>query len=333
MKVIISFVAVNGKGLDYTHLDQVIFRHLLNKEEAIQQGVDNTITGIQQMPGGEVWCSTGTDGILVFDSDFQTLRKHHLKGKSIHKIIRLEAGKVLVELKDFSYRLYDDRKKTFSIYHPAGLPAGITNSVKNKEETLLYSRQGAARYHPGGKPEILKILNSTIEWSHISHVCFISDNEILVQTFYTSLFYAKREGADFRVARELCRTPFNINASVKAGDTIYLATTSGLKAFNIPGKQLEERTLLPAYCSGVVAKGKEELWISSNNGLYRLTLKSGKISHFTESDGLQGPVFHPGTLTVLQDGKIAVAGNNGINTFTPESMKEKMLLSKHILLK
>lgn len=322
------FVAVAGKGLDYTNINQVIFSHQLKKEEAMREKVDNNINSIYQPGNGEIWCASGTDGILVLDSSTYKIKKHLLKGKGINKIIDLGEKAAIIELKDLSYLLYDQKVGRFSHFSPGFFPGAAIHAVRDRDQTLLYSAQGAARFVPGRSPELMKILNATVQWSNISHICFLSEDEILVQTYYTSLFLASREGTDFRVMREVSRTPFNINASVKVGSKIYLATTSGLKVFNIRERRLEDETLLPAYCSGIVARGTDQLWVSSNNGLYQLILSSGELRHFTESDGLQGAVFNPGTLMTLQNGRLIVAGSNGLNTFVPENLRGKTEIIK-----
>ena len=65
-----------------------------------------------------------------------------------------------------------------------------------------------------------------------------------------------------------------------------------------------------------------DLWISSNNGIYRVSPNNQKrIRQFTINDGLQSNQFLPKASLLSSDHKLYFGGINGFNILTPEDIK------------
>lgn len=65
-----------------------------------------------------------------------------------------------------------------------------------------------------------------------------------------------------------------------------------------------------------------DLWISSNNGIYRISPNNQKrIRQFTINDGLQSNQFLPKASLLSSDHKLYFGGINGFNILTPEDIK------------
>lgn len=312
------YVSVMGKGLDYTNVRQVRFTHLLDKESSVGQGLDNQITNLLAAGNNRVWCGTYSGGLLLYDIALKKITARYFPENSVRGLFPAGRDKLFLELDKHKYYLYSSGR--FAPLNLPELPDGVNYMVEDPVNRLplVCSPQGAAYLRADGTLRFLDKLNSSIEWHNISHITFLSDNEILVQTYYTNLALARREKDDFTVVREVARTPFNINGSVRVGDKVYLATTSGLYLYDHRG--LGDRPVLSAFCTDVIAVG-EELWINSNNGLYRYRPATGEIRQYTESDGLQGVIFSPNTLQETAGGRVITGGSNGINVFDPAKIK------------
>lgn len=68
---------------------------------------------------------------------------------------------------------------------------------------------------------------------------------------------------------------------------------------------------------GILPDAKNNLWLSTNNGLAQLQVKSGKIKSFDESDGLQSREFNYGASMRNDMGLLYFGGTNGFNFFNP----------------
>lgn len=306
------YVAVVGKGLDYTNLRQVQFAHLLDKESSVQQKLDNDVTAIMPMPDGTLWCGTRSDGILVMQGN--RVLKKHLPGLAVRGIYRTGDGHFLITSDKQRNFIYTVSGARFTAWHMPELSENISYAIVDPKSgnTIICTPHGAATL----AGNFLQKLNSTVEWKNVSHLTFLNEDEILVQTYYTNLSLAKRVGQDFEVKKEIARTPFNIMASVKVGAHIYFATTSGL--YRYADGHLEQ--LSAAFCTDILFhEGK--LWLNTNSGLHSYSVRSGKLTRYTEMDGLQGAVFNANTLALAQNGQIVTGGTNGLNHFEPAKIR------------
>jgi ligand-binding sensor domain-containing protein/signal transduction histidine kinase len=321
------FVNVSGKGLDYTDINQAIFPHILDKESSGKLNFDNNITAVYQAPSGDVWCGTNLSGIVVYDKNLTKIKANYLKNKGVNKIIPVDEKGLFIELKNLTYLYYPYSSGKFQ---PVSLDTtfayGISLAVKDPLDgkTIVCSSGGIGYLE--GNPKLyvrlLEKLNHSLEWSHVSHVFFLNNDEILVQTYYTNLYLLRRENNDFKIVREVARTPFNINKSLRVGNTVFLASTSGLFTYDISSGKLSEKPLLTAYCTDAVSDKLGSLWINTNSGLYRYTIAKNVFRSYRQSDGLQSSVFNAGTLALLQDGTIITGGSNGLNHFRPVDLPE-----------
>ena len=65
-----------------------------------------------------------------------------------------------------------------------------------------------------------------------------------------------------------------------------------------------------------------DLWISTNNGLSQYMMASGKFKNYSRAHGLQADEFFLGAGATGMDGKLYFGGQNGLNVFSPDSLKE-----------
>nr|QIM10891.1 hybrid sensor histidine kinase/response regulator [uncultured Muribaculaceae bacterium] len=96
----------------------------------------------------------------------------------------------------------------------------------------------------------------------------------------------------------------------------------GLLRF-LPEKQHFERAPLPPsirVVNKIIPEG-ENLWLTTSNGLYCYTPRTGKIQTFKRDSGLQDNLFLPNSGIKLSDGTILIGGKNGFNEFNPEGFE------------
>lgn len=71
---------------------------------------------------------------------------------------------------------------------------------------------------------------------------------------------------------------------------------------------------------GILEDNKKNIWISSDNGLFRMNINTKEIKRFDLKDGLQSLEFSGGAY--LKDGKeLYFGGVNGLNYFNPNEIK------------
>lgn len=71
---------------------------------------------------------------------------------------------------------------------------------------------------------------------------------------------------------------------------------------------------------GMVQDGNDYLWLSTNNGLCRFSIKDFSVRNFDITDGLQGNEFNQGAVFKNLSGEIYFGGIGGISFFNPSNV-------------
>lgn len=82
----------------------------------------------------------------------------------------------------------------------------------------------------------------------------------------------------------------------------------------------ERYPALPKQVRSIAEDADSNIWLGSNNGLYKFDPRTGHISQFTVNDGLQSDQFSERVICRLNDGQIAAGGSNGFNCFEPRKI-------------
>ncbi|MDR2498289.1 MAG: response regulator [Tannerellaceae bacterium] len=62
---------------------------------------------------------------------------------------------------------------------------------------------------------------------------------------------------------------------------------------------------------------ENNIWMGTNNGLFKYEINSGAYMHFDKHDGIQGPVFYPNAAFRSKTGKLYFGGTNGFTQLNP----------------
>ncbi|MFR9496272.1 MAG: two-component regulator propeller domain-containing protein [Rikenellaceae bacterium] len=89
-------------------------------------------------------------------------------------------------------------------------------------------------------------------------------------------------------------------------NNIYVCTKEyGVQIFDINSRQfqpLDYNDILDEYqIYNIIKDSKDQLWISSNNGIYQCSPLNNKLKHFSKSDGLHNLRFHPASCAITKD--------------------------------
>ncbi|WP_159039973.1 ligand-binding sensor domain-containing protein [Christiangramia fulva] len=126
-----------------------------------------------------------------------------------------------------------------------------------------------------------------------------------------------------------------INTLYYLNNWLWIGTSGkGLYAINLnTGKFInfgKKSGLTTNIINGIVEENSRKLWISTNEGLLRLTYEKvgdkiniEEIQQFHPANGLQGKEFIAGSYYKDTEGTIYFGGINGLNFFTPDNFKYK----------
>ncbi len=72
----------------------------------------------------------------------------------------------------------------------------------------------------------------------------------------------------------------------------------------------------------IVEDKQHHLWVSTNNGLSKLSVKDKTFTNYSQEEGLQSRQFNPNSAFVCEDGTVFFGGINGMNAFDPQQIKK-----------
>jgi ligand-binding sensor domain-containing protein/signal transduction histidine kinase/DNA-binding response OmpR family regulator len=75
-----------------------------------------------------------------------------------------------------------------------------------------------------------------------------------------------------------------------------------------------------------ILQHKDDLWISTGNGLNSINLKNNKINIYYETDGLAGNAFNNNSYYKANNGRLYFGGYNGLTHFDPSEIKLNQLV-------
>ncbi len=135
---------------------------------------------------------------------------------------------------------------------------------------------------------------------------------------FTPYEFAGQNSSD-DIAFSLCLAPNNKG--------VYVGTKEqGIQLFDFETKQFEEieaNNIFSKYIIyNIVRDNRGQLWLSSNNGVYRYNTESKEVKHFTKTDGLNSMQFHPGSSVMTQNEVLYFGTTTGFNFINTRSISE-----------
>ncbi len=140
--------------------------------------------------------------------------------------------------------------------------------------------------------------------------------------------------------------PIYLNAQSITSDTkgkLWIGTIdNGLYEYNTQTKEVKiHKTLLNFDASSIsifsmIFDDKENLWLGTDNGLFKYNTNKSSLMNFNEKDGLQGRIYYPIASFKDAEGRLFFGGTNGftqINLFhiIPNPVKPKVTVSQFFI--
>ncbi|WP_321335505.1 two-component regulator propeller domain-containing protein [uncultured Bacteroides sp.] len=111
----------------------------------------------------------------------------------------------------------------------------------------------------------------------------------------------------------------------REGNDIWIGTSYGLNRLEISGYehklvQYADEKLNNKTIHGILKDANGNIWISTNQGLSCLNVKSNKINNYTLNDGLQNDEFSDGAYFKDSNDMLYFGGVSGLNYFDPKNI-------------
>lgn len=317
------WITTDGKGILVTNPTKINFEHFKISN------IDQPIRFISEDKLGRIWISVHLDGIYLVNKSFEILQKlsfeHPIcKSKDIFSAYNIlftnqkayaatNKGLLEINLKSINSIRHLSKKSenSFKI---------IDLIVDDKNDFLLGTYNGLFRFY--FKDKSIENLNSKFRLNFFKSW----KNEILLGTSQ-GLFLLKNEKIS-KIYLGENQEINNINIKsihISNNDNIYLCSEEGLLEMDSQFKNVKllttESGLPDNFVYSVLESNQNELYGSTNKGLFVYNLKTKSIRNFDLKNGLQSLEFNSKSFLKDSEGYFYFGGIYGLNRFKPENTK------------
>ncbi len=188
---------------------------------------------------------------------------------------------------------------------------------KTKQDSKVLLLDSAAKIFNGGNVFVMYESKNGLFWMGGNHGLDLFNRE-------TKTILAHYEH-DEKNRQSISNNTVNSIVEDKDGN-LWLGTSGGLNFFDYKKKSFTaytEKDGLPNNTiAGLLQDHRGNLWLSTSKGLSKFNPSTKAIRNYTISDGLQSNTFKPKAAYQAPDGQMFFGGENGFNTFYPDSIRD-----------
>ncbi|MFK7981934.1 MAG: two-component regulator propeller domain-containing protein [Saprospiraceae bacterium] len=309
----------------------VFFREHLSKEYS-------DILSIYEEENGDILC--GTDGKGVFK-----IVKKSNQTTDLSRLLDIENTYVQSIFRDSKKRLWIGTfSKGVFIQKPNSKPQQL-KSKANDIRGFCEDEDGNIWIATNGQGLFKYLLDGTISEyvNQPNNPNSLSNNNILSLSFLKGKIYLATDGGGLNILntetekiQRLLQTesPNSILGDnliclfVQNEDNTWVGSTTGIT--NIIQKDGQKRFTryafgdmsLRRFILGILVDDKNQVWVSTDEGLYRLDQSNGKFSKVNLGSSFNSTEFHYNSCHKFSDGKLFFGSTNGLFSFYPENLSQ-----------
>lgn len=283
-----------------------------------------------------VWIGTDGGGLSVWDRKTNTFRNYPYVstqlnvGSRISSIIRDQKDRIWTAAYDGGINRYDPASRTFTKIPFQNINADHSIWRLYEDNTggiWSLCLRGPGVDHPGRIFKYNPVLNAfgpapfDIQEDAITVIDDDKDN-FWMGGFSGLIHVNKITGPDkFIDLKAIVRSLHKSRSGL-----LWIGTYgSGLLSFDRAKDRFTNYTEETGLCNNKVLNIEEDkrgnIWVSTYNGISKLTPSSGKIENFYAVDGLQSNQFYYNASAHLSTGELIFGGIKGFNIFNPDSIR------------
>ncbi len=344
-----------GNGINQLQINRKKFNHIKNLPGDKNSLSDNVVWTITEDKEGYIWIGTYRGGLNRYDkkmkeiisfernkNDPNSIPDNHIRSLEVDKHNNLwvgcyEGGLSMYndETKDFihsdkiginektlgSNQITDIYIENDSIFWIAAYGGGLTKFVFNSKNKLKLKRYV---HDPNN--------NSSLSDDRTYTIFEDKAGTLWIGTFGGGLNKFDKRTEKFTNFRNAPDDPFSIsedrviNIFEDSEGIIWIGTYGGgLNKFDRELNRFiritEDEGLTSYVVYGILEDEHKNLWMSTNNGIFKYSRDEKIFTQYDLSDGVQSLEFSGGAYYKTRDGEMYFGGINGVNSFYPDSIK------------
>ncbi len=344
-----------GKGITKIQLNTTKFSLIGYEPNNPNSLSDGVVWAIHKDKSGLLWIGTYKGGLNCFDPlrkkllFFKNKSNSKLSSNHIRVITEDDFENLWIGTYDGGLNIYNKRTGEIKIYKH---DSSDTNSISgNQIQTILIDGNnyyigtfggGINKTVVKGNPfnqklKFEKFINNpddekSISDNRVYKIFKDRENLIWVCTYGGSVELFDPDDKSFRHFQNPFAEKENVTAKNSmtilrdSYNTLWVGTYGGgLYSFEIQSGKFSRYSsregISSAVVYGILEDKLKNLWISTDNGIFKYDLINKDFTRFDIKDGLQSLEFSGGAYLYSDDGIMYFGGINGINYFKPEEIK------------
>lgn len=295
-----------GRGITQLQVNRKKFNHVTHYPGDPNSLSDNVIWSITEDKDGYIWLGTYRGGLNRYDKEkkeFKTFKhnpgnQNSIPDNHIRSLAVDDNNNLWVGSFEGGLSMYNRRTGDFIDFKELGLDEKALGSDQILDIHIENDSVFWIAAYGGGLVKIIFGENNRIGYKNFSHdpedKSSLSDNRVytILQTDPDILWIGTFGGGLNKYSEELNRF-------------IRFGKKEGLESYIV---------------YGIVEDRHKNLWMSTNNGIFKFTREDHLFTQYDISDGVQSLEFSGGAYYKASDGEIYFGGINGVNSFYPDSI-------------
>ncbi|WP_187270238.1 hybrid sensor histidine kinase/response regulator transcription factor [Pontibacter qinzhouensis] len=348
----ILWVGTFSNGVNKANLNSQLFDYYFHDPKNPKSIIDNNIRAICEDNAGNLWIGTRDKGITIIDKA-NNYRHLAFKEGDSNSINSNQVRRIFCDSRGY---IWIGTRKGLDRYNPADgkirhfEELGLKNTMvfgfteDKAGDVWIASWNGVYRYNAQKDNFNHYNLGDEARTQHVRVIMEDKEGQLWAGTEGGGIFILKpTQGNDeVKIVRQIKYENDAKNTIIdnrinsiyedKSG-LIWVGTGNGLHTYNPKTKAVELFTgasgLAEATVAGIIEDDAGYIWISHKKGISRLNSKTLAVHNYTLQDGLQSNEFSDGAIVKSRfSNKLYLGGNNGYNSFIPDSIAPEPTLPK-----
>lgn len=323
-----AFVGTDGNGLIRIHPDIKKFHHILPSRIVGEKIKDNFITAIHVASNQHVLVGLLNTGIVEFDSQHQIIHIFNqiddIKNlPSIYYVIRETSLEKYLIGTDVGLLQIQDKKMSIIPNSPKNVRflEALNDSIY-----LLGTDEGLFQY----RIEIGFQKIETQQIDQISLLNIIQPNLIILAERGDKPYLIEFGHKDTTIKPIAVSSPNftsrpTFTSFLRTENSAWIGTNFGLLKLDGNYKQQKlygkQDGLFAQHIYAIFADNSSNIWLSTDNGIFKYYFNNDTFHQFTPHDGVQSKEFNSGAWHQTKEGTIYFGGVNGFNYFHPKEIE------------
>ncbi|KAB1067281.1 response regulator [Tamlana haliotis] len=329
----------DGTGASYYDEYLIKFNILTNKQVPQHINVD-MVRSLSADDKNNIWIGTYSTGLTRFNLKDKTCKTFTTKNSSLstNRIISLNYFDNELWVGHQVHGLNTLNPSGEFVKHPELQNYTIWNIVAETGDKRWFSTEqhGVILYEKNkGILKAFNKSNTNLPTNNIRALAKQNDSIIWLGADNVGVY---RLNYKTNQTKKISKLNYKIKSLLIQGDTLWVGTNgSGLIKYNTSNDETNVYTqkdgLPNQVVYGVLPDTKQNLWLSTNNGISKFTpsKKTNAFENFSADDGLQGTEFNSGAYHKTEDGTLIFGGLEGINWFKPHQINYNPVKPKTII--